>query len=118
MRLITGFVDTYLRLTGEEQKQFRETLVTIAPESEEVIMPLMTNSEELGWQRGLAEGRQEGAQQFTVRLLERQVGSLDEATRNHIAALPRTELEDLGLALSGFSSLADLQSWFDRQIAN
>jgi predicted transposase YdaD len=85
-------------------------------------MPLMTNSEELGWQRGLAEGRQEGrqegAQQFTLRLLERQVGPLDEATRSHIAALPPTELEDLGLALSGSSSAADLQRWFDRQIAN
>jgi hypothetical protein len=78
----------------------------------------MTNSEELGWQRGLAEGRQEGAQPFTLRLLERQVGPLDEATRSHIAALPPTELEDLGLALSGSSSAADLQRWFDRQIAN
>jgi hypothetical protein len=56
MRLLTGFVDTYLRLTSEAQKQFRETLVTIAPESEEIIMPLMTNAEERGWQRGLAEG--------------------------------------------------------------
>ena len=142
MRLITGYVDTYLRLTAQEQKQFLETLVRIAPESEEKIMPLMTNSEELGWQRGKAEGRQEGHQEgrqegrqegieeglqrglqkgiqsVTLSLLEKRVGPIDEATRNYITLLPLADLENLSLALLDFASSSDLQRWFDQQPAH
>ena len=78
-------------------------------------MPLMTNSEELGWQRGyqegLQEGRLEGTQQFTLRILERYIGGLDEATRNYVVGLPLADVEGLCVDALDFTSAADLQRW-------
>ncbi len=130
MQLIFGFVDTYLRLSAEEYQEFRQTLAQIAPESEEKIMPLMGQSEERGWLRGVQEGmqtglqegiqtgRQEGAQTLLLRMLEHRVGPLDELTRTHLAALPWPQLEELGMAVPDFTSAKDLQNWLDGRTAH
>jgi hypothetical protein len=57
LRVIGVFVDTYLRLSAEEERVFHEMLTTIQPTEQEEVMELMTSWEEKGLQRGLREGR-------------------------------------------------------------
>ena len=63
MQLISGFVDTYLRLTAEEQTQFQVELRAAAPEEQEVVMQIVTS-----WmEEGLEQGRQQGLAQGSRR---------------------------------------------------
>ena len=54
--LISGFVDSYLRLTMEEEQQFGAELQELHPQERESVMEIVTS-----WmERGLEQGRQEG----------------------------------------------------------
>ncbi|CAK6697907.1 DUF4351 domain-containing protein [Synechococcus sp. CBW1107] len=59
----------------------------------------------------LAEGRQEGEANVTLRLLTRRCGLLNEATTARIQALPLEQLETLAEALLDFQGPADLAAW-------
>src|SRR5205085_2937430 len=60
MQLISGFVDTYLRLTAEEQRQFQVELGTVEPEEREVVMQIVTSWMEEGLKQGLEQGLERG----------------------------------------------------------
>jgi len=62
-------------------------------------------------QEWLAEGRQEGKANVTLRLLNRRCGPLNEATTAQIQALPVDQLEALADALLDFQGPADLTTW-------
>jgi hypothetical protein len=65
MRLISGFVDTYLRLSAVENKRFEKAILgsDLAPEQKEQVMEIVTSWMETGIERGLEQGRQEGRQE-------------------------------------------------------
>ncbi|XZF66213.1 MAG: DUF4351 domain-containing protein [Gloeotrichia echinulata DVL01] len=48
-----------------------------------------------------------------LRLLNRRVGGLRTQLQEYIQVLSTPELEDLGEALLDFTSVADLEAWFE-----
>jgi len=132
MQLISGFVDTYLRLNQSEQEQFRAQLGTIRATEQEQVMQIVTSWMEQGIEQGLEQGRLEGrlegklegrlegqraeALSFVLRLLTRRLGTLPTETQQQIAQLSLTQLETLGEDLLDFSDSAALQLWFTQQL--
>ncbi|HLO84894.1 MAG TPA: DUF4351 domain-containing protein [Nostocaceae cyanobacterium] len=110
VQLISGFIDTYLRLNTEEKVLFEEQLARIEPKREEV-MEIVTSWMEEGIERGLEQGRQQEAVSFTLRLLKRRFGVLTSQLQERIQALSVEELEDLGEELLDFTDIADLETW-------
>jgi flagellar biosynthesis/type III secretory pathway protein FliH len=127
VQLISGFIDTYLRLNAQEEVVFQEQLARIAPVEQEGVMEIVTSWMEQGLQRGRQEGRQEGLQQgrqegrqqeavsLILRQLTRRLGAIDSSLQERIQRLSVAQLEDLGEALLDFESAADLAPWLDRQ---
>ncbi len=123
MQLISGFIDTYLRLNATEQEVFQIEIAKIEPETREVVMQIVTSWMEEGLQQGLQQGRQEGLQQgrqegqragelrTVLRQLDRRFGSLPIDRRSQIQALSLLQLEDLAEALLDFTVPNDLTAW-------
>ncbi len=123
VQLISGFIDTYLRLNAEEEAVFQQQLARIAPVEQEEVMEIVTSWMEEGIQRGRVEGRLEGrlegrqqeAISMILRLLTRRLGAVDLLLQDRIQRLSLTQLEDLGEALLDFDRAADLAAWLDGQ---
>ena len=105
-KLISGFVDSYLKLTGEEMKQFERTVETFTPTEKAATMEITTSWE----QRGITRGK-EG---LVLRLLRRRVGPVPERLTDRLNTLTASQLDDLGEALLDFQTPADLQQWLDQ----
>ncbi len=114
-RLLTGFVDTYLRLSENEQERFSLELKQLPASEREEVMELTTSWKEEGIQIGLQQGRQEGRQEeaiaLTLRQLRRRLGELSARTEVRIRKLSVLELEQLGEDLLDFEKAADLSAW-------
>jgi predicted transposase/invertase (TIGR01784 family) len=65
----------------------------------------------LGIERGIEQGRRKEAVTLTLRLLLARFGPAEPVLEEAIRALPLELLEDLGVALLGFNSEADLAEW-------
>jgi Domain of unknown function (DUF4351) len=116
MTLISGFIDTYLRLDDDEKLRFTEQLSNIEPLEQQVqVMQIVTSWMQEGIEQGLAQGRVEGQRTEALSLilsqLARQVGSLPNETQQRVDQLSLTQLETLSLDLLGFTGLTDLQDW-------
>jgi predicted transposase/invertase (TIGR01784 family) len=119
VQLISGFIDTYLKLNAEEEEMFQAELARIEPVQQEEIMEIVTSWMEQGIQRGLQQGLQQGRQQgelaLVMRLLTRRLGAVAPQLRERIGMLSIEQLEDLGEALLDFTNTADLEAWLGRQ---
>jgi Domain of unknown function (DUF4351)/PD-(D/E)XK nuclease family transposase len=108
--LISGFVDTYLRLSAREEQVFQAEVGRIEPSAREGVMEIVTS-----WmERGIEQERERGMQReqaLIVRQLQRQVGELPEALRRRVENLAIDQLEALGEALLVFTALPDLERW-------
>jgi hypothetical protein len=113
MQLISGFVDTYLRLNAEEQRIFQTELGAVAPPEQETVMQIVTSWMEEGIEKGRVEGEQEAARRLILRLLTRRFGEMEPALRERVAALPTERLEELGEALLAFESSEEIAAWLD-----
>jgi predicted transposase YdaD len=86
---------------------------------EEILMIVGLPLQELRHTRAvqeiLEEGREAGRQQeaaaLAMRLLIRRLGSLDQSSRETVAALPLPRLEQLAEDLLDFTAPADLEAW-------
>ena len=114
MQLISGFIDTYLRLTAEEEEIFRAEIGRFIPEEREVVMQIVTSWMEEGLQRGRLEGRLEGELAVIMRLLTRRIGTVEPELQERIRQLSLSQLEDLAEALLDFSNQDDLIAWLER----
>ncbi len=101
-RLISGFVDTYLRLNTQESEVFQEELGKLEETVREGIMQITTS-----W-------AEEAERSLILRQLARRVGELPEPVRLHIDTLPIAQLEALGEALLDFSNLSDVEAWLEQ----
>ncbi|MFB2938507.1 Rpn family recombination-promoting nuclease/putative transposase [Aerosakkonemataceae cyanobacterium BLCC-F154] len=113
MKLISGFIDTYLRLTAEEERLLQAEISTIEPSAREVVMEIVTSWELQGIEQGLEQGRQLEALSFVLRLLNRRLGSVAPDLEEKIRSLSVEKLEELGEALLDFSNVADLVDWLE-----
>ena len=132
MQLISGFVDTYLRLNAQEEQVFQTQLAQLQPQEEEPIMEIVTSWMEQGIERGMQQGIERGMQQgiergmqqgiergqttLILRQLPRRIGQgLSSALENQIRQLPLPQLEALAEALLDFSTVEDLQQWLEER---
>jgi predicted transposase YdaD len=69
MRMISKFVDTYLRLNQQEEATFQTELDKMDIVQKEEIMEVTTSWEEKGIEKGIEKGRQEGLQTVALKML-------------------------------------------------
>lgn len=109
MQLISGFIDTYLKLNTVEEEIFRTDINQIAPEEQEVVMQIVTS-----WmEQGIEQGKQEEAIALILRQLPRRVGTVEPELQERVRQLSLTQLENLAEALLDFSSSEDLVTWLN-----
>jgi predicted transposase YdaD len=118
-RLISGFVDTYLRLSTQEEQVFQTEIGRLETSERESVMEIVTSWMQQGIEQGIQQGMQQGIEQgersLILRLLTRQVGELPESAKLQIDTLSVSELEALGEALLTFTALSDLEAWLASQ---
>ncbi|MEY3868309.1 MAG: hypothetical protein RLZZ338_2200 [Cyanobacteriota bacterium] len=109
MQLISGFVDTYLRLNDEEEAIFKAEIDTIGLVEEEQVMEIVTSWMQQGINQGI-----EREIALVLRLVNRRLGGLNPSLEAQIRDLSIEQVEDLGEALLDFQTEADLVNWLNR----
>jgi hypothetical protein len=110
-QLVSGFVDTYLQLTAQEQGQFEVGLARVRPREQEVVMEIVTSWMREGIKQGLQQGKHEEALTLVLRQLRRRLDAWDVAVEAQVRRLSLEELEHLSEALLDFSHLSDVVAW-------
>jgi Domain of unknown function (DUF4351) len=109
--LISGFIDSYLRLNSAEQEQFRVEVDKIKlPQERENIMEITTSWKE----EGRIEGRVEGQRALAIKLLTRKLGNLSPELLSRLNGLSLDRVEALAEELLDFTSVGDLEVWLAR----
>lgn len=115
MRLIAGFVDSYLQLTAEEERLFRARLRAPARGEERKMQVgsqrILTSWERQGMARGLTKGRAEGRAEMALQILERRLGAAPAPLATRIRGLPPTRLDALAGALLTFENWTAARQW-------
>jgi predicted transposase/invertase (TIGR01784 family) len=106
-QLISGFVDTYLRLNAEEEQVFQAEIGRLEETTREGVMQIVTS-----WtQQGIEQGVEQGERAIVLRQLMRRFVELPDSLRSQVEALPLAQVEALGDALLDFQAVADLAAW-------
>lgn len=107
MQLISGFIDTYLRLGAEEEKLLRDEIAKMEPVQQEEVMRIVTS-----WmEEGIEQGKQEATLSLILRQLLRRIGAVSPELQARIQQLSLPQLEDLAEALLDFTNEEDLVAW-------
>lgn len=110
MQLISGFIDSYLRLNEQENRLFQAELDRIEPTQKEAAMQIVTS-----WmEEGIEKGKQAEALSLTMLLLPRKVGNITPELQQRLEKLSLVQLEDLAVSLLDFSNIADLENWLQQ----
>jgi hypothetical protein len=104
------FVDWVMTLPEGLKRTFWEELKTYEEDRE---MPYITSVEEIGYDRGLHEGKAEEARSLVLRQLNRKVKHLNDRTIDRIKSLSIPKIESLSKALLDFTSIEDLTTWLE-----
>lgn len=105
--MISGFIDTYLRLNAQEEEIFQTEIAQFEPIQQEVVIQIVTS-----W---MESGIQQGELKIIKRLLTRRIGVITPELQEHLRRLSLNQLEDLAEALLDFSTEADLVAWLKQQ---
>ena len=114
-QLISGFVDSYLRLNAQEKQVFQAEVDRLEENSREDVMQIVTSWMEEGIQQGIQQGIQRGETSLILRQLNRRVGDLPADLQAQIEQLSLEQVENLGVALLDFTNLAALENWLAAQ---
>ena len=113
-RLISGFVNSYLRLSAEENVVFKREIDILEPEEKEPMIQLTNEWIEEGERRGREEGERLGiekgesleAQNLLLRLGRKRLGSPNSLVVDQLSSISdRERLEEL------CERLLEVQSW-------
>ena len=104
-QLISGFIDTYLRLNPTEKQIFQAQLNKMELEQREQIMQITTSWKE--------EGIKQGQVATILRLLNHKFGKISEQITTKIESLETTQLDSLTEELLNFQTIDDLISWLN-----
>ena len=117
VRLISGFIDTYLRLNAGEELRFKAQVAKVPDEQQKHhVMEIVTSWMEAGLERGLEQGLQQGLQQGLrqrsrediIEVLEARFGEVPYTLREHILAVgDEAELKRLHRQSALVNTLAD-----------
>ncbi|MBD1846900.1 DUF4351 domain-containing protein [Cyanobacteria bacterium FACHB-63] len=108
-----NFLDWILALPKRLDTEFWTELKAYEQERQ---MPYITSVERIGFERGVKEEAQRSLEReraFILRLLNRKLGSIPDATITQINALSIEHLEALGEVLLDFESIKDLIAWLE-----
>jgi flagellar biosynthesis/type III secretory pathway protein FliH len=107
-RFLSGFINTYLRLTKQDEAQFHAELAQLSPQEQERTMELTTSWKEEDILEGIQQGKQEGNQEeafnLTQRFLTRRIGLIPPELEERMSKLSRLQLEHLFDAAYDFTS--------------
>ena len=110
IRNLYRFIDWVMMLPKALEADFWQDFKQF---EQERTMTYITTGERIGYERGIAEGKQEGEQNLVVRLLQKWVGNLPEEIRKKIQTLSLNQLESLGEAWLDFTAIEDLLNWLE-----
>jgi hypothetical protein len=65
--------------------------------------------------QGIEQGIEQGQRSLLFLMLEQRLGGLPQSIRDRISTLNRPQLESLAIALANFSTLSELEAWFNAQ---
>lgn len=105
-RLISKFVDTYLRLNAQEEQRFQAEIDRLGVTEKEAVMQLTTSWEE----KGIEKERRS----LISLLLNQKFGQLPASLQDRIASLSLDQLTTLATSLLTFNSLDDLTTWLEQ----
>lgn len=110
-RLLSQFLDVYLRLEAAEEQAFQAEVATFAPPEREAVMELVTSWEQKGRAAGLLEGRVAGQRQVLEVVLTQKLGPLPADLLAQLQGLASSQLTALTLALPTLATTDDLHGW-------
>lgn len=85
VRLLSGFIDTYLRLNAAEELRFRTRAAKLSDEQEKRnVMEIVTSWMEAGLQQGRQEGLVQKAREDIIEVLEARFGEVPYAIREQV----------------------------------
>ena len=116
MQLISGFIDTYLRLNQIEEEKFAAEIGSLIPAEKEEVMQIVTSWMEQGIERGIQQGRQEAItkeKDLIVRQIKRKVGNIDMELETRIKSLNLEVIEVLAEAIFDLATVEDLRNWLE-----
>jgi hypothetical protein len=116
LSFLVGFVETYLRLAPDEEKEVRDRLMELDPSKKEILKMFWTHSHEQGWQEGLVQGVRQQAIAQLERIARRRAWVLDERTMHRISSLSAGDLDELSDAVLDFTDQDQLERWLSRLI--
>ncbi len=120
MQLISGFVDTYLRLNEAEEVAFEAELnrMGLSEEEEARVMEIVTSWMEKGIERGFQQGFQQALAREAALVLYQlndRFQGIPQSLEEKIRRLSIVEIELLGEALFKLASETDLRSWLEQR---
>ncbi|HYW20915.1 MAG TPA: DUF4351 domain-containing protein [Nodularia sp. (in: cyanobacteria)] len=107
IELISGFIDTYLKLNTTEEQELNTELHQANLIEEEKIMEIVTS-----W---MEKGIEQGEQKIVKRQLKRRFNNITPAIESRINELSSQEIESLADAIFDLETLEDLIKWLDQQ---
>jgi len=113
-QLISGFVDTYLKLDEQEESQFETELKTLGIVESEKVMEIVTSWMEKGIEQGIERGRETGEKSLVMRQLNRRFGEINPSLVQKIENLSLEKVETLAEALLDFQTLQELIDWLEQ----
>ncbi len=127
IELISGFIDTYLKLNATEEQELDTELKQANLVEEEGIMEIVTSWMEKGIARGIEQGIErgieqgiergieQGEQKIVKKLIKRRFNNVNFTLENRIDSLSVEQIENLADSIFDFQSLEDLINWLDQQ---
>lgn len=107
IELISGFIDTYLRLNTAEEQELNTELKQANLVEEEQIMEIVTS-----W---MEKGIEQGEQKIIKRQVKRRFNNITPTLESQINSLSSEQLENLADVIFDLQSLADLTNWLEQQ---
>lgn len=107
IELISGFIDTYLRLNATEEQELETELKQANLVEEEQIMEIVTS-----W---MEKGIEQGEQKVIKILLKQRFNHIDPTLESRINGLSSKQIENLASVVFDLQSLEDLIKWLDQQ---
>ncbi|WP_017292469.1 DUF4351 domain-containing protein [Geminocystis herdmanii] len=113
IKLISGFIDTYLKLNPTEKQEFDTELKQTEITKEEKIMEIVTSWMEEGIEIGEKRGKETEGKILIKRLIKRKFNSLSEELEEKINGLSLSQIESFADAIFDFQSLNDVIHWLE-----
>ncbi len=113
LQLLSGFVDTYLKLEPLEEQHLQEQIARIELREKENVMTIVTSWMQQGIEQGIEQGRERTIVTI-ARQLKRKIGPLNAEFEQRLSRLSFDELDLLAEALFDFETLADLDRWLQK----